>query len=68
MASMLDYDPGSIPDWVHFFLIFCLAPFTLYQRPVIDHCPWPSSLLLYSVSFFILVFVSVVFAERDIVD
>jgi hypothetical protein len=43
MASMADYessDPGSIPSWVHFFLFFCL---TLYQKPVIDHCPWPSS-------------------------
>jgi hypothetical protein len=25
------------------FLSFCLSPFTLYQKPVIDHCPWPSS-------------------------
>jgi hypothetical protein len=24
-------------------LFFCLAPFILYQKPVIDHCPWPSS-------------------------
>jgi hypothetical protein len=37
-------DPGSIPGWVHFFLFFfCFAPFTLYQKPVTDHCPWPSS-------------------------
>jgi hypothetical protein len=34
---------GSIPGWVHFFLFFYLAPFILYQKPVIDHCPWPSS-------------------------
>jgi hypothetical protein len=44
-ASTSDYessDQGSIPGWVHFFL--CLAPFTMYQKPGIDHCPWrPSS-------------------------
>jgi hypothetical protein len=22
---------------------FCLAPFTMYQKPAIDHTPWPSS-------------------------
>jgi hypothetical protein len=26
-----------------FFFFFCLTPFTLYKKPVIDHCPWPSS-------------------------
>jgi hypothetical protein len=26
----------------HFFSS-SLAPFTMYQKPVIDHCPWPSS-------------------------
>jgi hypothetical protein len=43
---MSDYessDPGLILGWVNFFLFFCLAPFTMYQKPVIDHCPWPSS-------------------------
>jgi hypothetical protein len=23
--------------------LLCLAPFTMYQKPVIDHYPWPSS-------------------------
>jgi hypothetical protein len=48
MASTSDYEssePGSIPGWVNFFLFFlsCTMAFTLYQKPVIDHCPWPSS-------------------------
>jgi hypothetical protein len=43
MASTSDYDPGSIPGWVHFFFFFCLAQFTMYQKPLNDHCPWPSS-------------------------
>jgi hypothetical protein len=32
---MARYPPG-LP-------FFCLSPFTMYQKPVIDHCPWPSS-------------------------
>jgi hypothetical protein len=31
------------PAGFTFFFFFCLAPFTMYQNPVIDHCPWPSS-------------------------
>jgi hypothetical protein len=31
------------PAGFTFFFFFCVAPFTMYQKPVIDHCPWPSS-------------------------
>jgi hypothetical protein len=49
LASTSDYEsnPGCgtrvrYPAGFTFFFLFCLAPFTMYQTPVIDHCPWPS--------------------------
>jgi hypothetical protein len=42
MASTSDYETGDrvrYPARFAFFFFFCLAPFTLYQKPAIDHCP-----------------------------
>jgi hypothetical protein len=43
IVEYLQARPGSIPGWVNFFLFFSVLHHAMYQKPVIDHCPWPPS-------------------------